>query len=81
MGLFLEGLIYGGKFEFQNRLGWPYSSREIYLFCFVLLCISTSPREGFYSEGRFNGGFLRYEFGGLIFRGAYFPNFTVITCS
>ena len=22
-------------------------------------------------------GFLRYEFGGLIFRGAYFRNFTV----
>ena len=22
-GLFLEGLIYGGKFAFQNRLGWP----------------------------------------------------------
>ena len=22
-------------------------------------------------EGRFNGGFLRYEFGGLIFGGAY----------
>ena len=24
-GLFSEGLIYGGKFAFQNRLGWPYS--------------------------------------------------------
>ena len=26
---------------------------------------------GLYLEGRFNGGFLRYEFGGLIFGGAY----------
>ena len=26
--------------------------------------------RGLYLEGRFNGGFLRYEFGGLIFGGA-----------
>ena len=32
---------------------------------------------GVYLDGRFNGGFLRYEFGGLIFGGAYFRNFTV----
>ena len=24
-GLYSEGLIYGGKFACQNRLGWPYS--------------------------------------------------------
>ena len=38
-----------------------------------------SPRGGggVYLDGRFNGGFLRYEFGGLIFGGAYFRNFTV----
>ena len=28
-GLFLEGLIFGGKFAFQNRLGQPYSWKEI----------------------------------------------------
>ena len=28
-------------------------------------------------EGRFDGGFLRYWIGGLIFGGAYFRNFTV----
>ena len=34
---------------------------------------------GLYSEGRFNEGFffLRYEFGGFIFGGAYFRNFKV----
>ena len=32
---------------------------------------------GLYLEGRFNGGFWRYRFGGLIFRGAYFRSFTV----
>ena len=26
-GLYSEGLIYGGKFAFTNRLGWPYSSK------------------------------------------------------
>ena len=32
-----------------------------------------APRGGggLYLEGRFNGGFLNYEFGGLIFGGAY----------
>ena len=30
-----------------------------------------------YSEGRFNGGFLCYEFERLIHGGAYFQNFTV----
>ena len=33
-GLYSEGLIYEGKFAFQNRLGNP-----VYRFCFVLLCI------------------------------------------
>ena len=37
---------------------------------------------GLYLEGRFNGGILRYEFGGLIFGGAgYFRNFTVLCYS
>ena len=44
---------------------------------------NTSPRWGLYLEGRFNGGFLLYWFGGLIFGGvihggAYFRNFTVV---
>ena len=30
-GLYWEGLIYRRKFAFQNRLGWPYSWKEIYL--------------------------------------------------
>ena len=37
-----------------------------------------APPGGLYSEGRFNGGFLRYDFGGLIFGGVYFRNFSVI---
>ena len=37
--LFLEGLIYGEKFSFQNRLGQPYNWKKIYRFWFVLVCI------------------------------------------
>ena len=62
-GLFLEGLIYGGKFAFQNQLGYPYSWNQIYCFFSVLLCIwrqfsKYKPPGGLYSEGQFNGGFL-----------------------
>ena len=32
---------------------------------------------GLYLEGRFNRGFFTLRFGGLIFGGAYFRNFTV----
>ena len=88
----MEGLIYGGKFAFQNRLGQPFSWKEIYRFFFVLLCIlgqfpSTSPppggRGGLYLEGRFNAGFfcvtsLRGLYlERLIHGGVYFRNLTV----
>ena len=63
----MEGLIYGGKFAFQNRLGLPYSWKEIYRFCFVLLCIW----RAYIRRGDLTEGFLRYEFGGLIFGGAH----------
>ena len=35
-----EGLIYGGKFAFQNCLGLPYSRNEIYRFALYLRAIS-----------------------------------------
>ena len=45
-----------------------------FLLCFSLYLRAINqvqvPR-GLYLEGRFNGGFLRYRFGGLIFGGAY----------
>ena len=69
-----------GKFE----IGLACCGKEIYHFCFVLLCIrgqipsTNSPGGGLYSEGRFNGGFFAWG-GGLIFGGAYFGNFTVST--
>ena len=67
-GSYSEGLIYGGKFAFQNRLGEPYSWKEIYRFCFVFLCIWGQIPIWRYD---LTEGFLRYEFGVLIFGGAY----------
>ena len=66
----------------SKSIGLACSGKEIYHFCFVLLCIrgqipSTSPRGGLYSEGRFNGGFFASRLWGVIFGGAYFRNFTV----
>ena len=62
--------------------------KEIYHFCFVLLCIrgqipSTSPPTGAYIwRGDLTEGFLHYDFEGfylegLIHGGAYFQNFMV----
>ena len=86
-GLFLEGLIFGGAYLrreicVSKSIGLACSGKEIYHFCFVLLCIrgqipSTSPPGAYIRRGDLTDGFLRYDFGGLIFRGAYFWNFTV----
>ena len=75
--------MYGGKFAFQNRLGWLVVRSKFTIFCFVLLCIrgqiaSTRPPGGLIiRRGDLTEGLLRYDFGGLIFGGAYFRNFTV----
>ena len=81
-GLFLEGLIFEGAYLRRGicvlkSIGLAYSWKEIYRFCFVLLCIwgqfpSTSPPGGFYSEGRCNGGFFALRvWGAYIWRGFY----------
>ena len=59
-----------------KSIGLACNGKEIYHFCFVLLCIrrqipSTSPPGGLYSEGQFNEGFFALRFWGLIFGGAY----------
>ena len=58
-------------------MGLACSGKEIYHFCFVFICIrgqipSTSPRGAYSRRGDLTEGFLRYDFGGLIFGGAYF---------
>ena len=70
-GLFLEGLMYRGKFEFQNRLGQPYSWKEIYRFSLFYFVFEGSVQEQA-PPGR--GGLYLER---LIHGGAYFWNFTV----
>ena len=69
----MEGLIYGGKFRF--KIDWASLIVErkftvFALFYFVFEANFQAP-GGLYLDGRFNGGFLGYEFGGLIIGGAY----------
>ena len=69
--------MYGGKFAFQNRLGWLVVARKFTIFALFY----------FVSEGKFQvqaprgggggEGFFALRFWGLIFGGAYFRNFTV----
>ena len=78
----MEGLRFGGAYARREicvtkSVGLDCSRKEIYHFCFVLLCIrgqipSTRPPGGLYSEGQFNGGFFALRFwGAYIWRGLY----------
>ena len=80
---FLRGLWAEGNLRFK-LFGLAYSWKEIYRFCFVLVCISgqfpsTSPPppRGLIFGGRCNGGFLALRVCGAYTRRAYFRNFTV----
>ena len=83
----MEGLTFGGAYVrreicISKSIGLACSGKEIFHFCFVLLCIrgripSTSPPGGLYSKGRFNGGFFALRFGGVsIWRGLYMEGLT-----
>ena len=56
-------------------VGSKFTILALFYFVFEGNFPSTSPPGGggggLYLEGRFNGGFLLYRFGGLIFGGAY----------
>ena len=77
----MEGLIFGGAYVrgeicVSQSIGLACGENEIYHFCFVLLCIrgqipSTSPPGAYIRRGTITEGFLRYDFGGLIFGGAH----------
>ena len=88
-GLYSEGLAYGGKFAFQNRLGQLVVGRKFTIFALFLLCIqgqipSTSPPSALIFGGAILPKFfLHYSLGGLyleglVHGGAYFQNLTVI---
>ena len=80
--LYSEELIYGGKFAFQNRLGYSlivgskFTVLALFYFIFEGSFPSTSPLWACIWRGDLTKGFLRYRFGGLIFGGAYFRDFT-----
>ena len=78
----MEGLIYGGKLAFQNRLaslivGSKFTIFALFYFVFEGNFPSTSPREAYIWRGDLTEGFWGDRFGGLIHGGTYFQNFTV----
>ena len=82
-GLYSEGLIYGGKFAFQNRLGKSIVGRKFTVFALFYFVFegnfpSTSPQGAYIWRDDLTEGFLGYRFGGLIHGGACFRNFTGI---
>ena len=80
-GLFLEVLIFGGAY--LGREIWVSKSNGLalylevnlpFLLCFTLYLRAISkykPPGAYIWRGDLTEGFLRYEFGGLIFGGAY----------
>ena len=58
-------------------VGRKFTVLALFYFLFEGNFPSTSPRGAYIWRGHLTDGFLRYRFGGLIFGGAYFRNFTV----
>ena len=65
--------MHGGKFAFQNRLAKLLVGRKLFEGKFQV----QAPRGAYFRRGDLTEGCLRYDFGGLIFGGAYFRNFSV----
>ena len=76
-GLYSEGLIYGGKFPFQNRdwasliVGSKFNVFALFYFAFESNFPSTSTWRAYIWSGDLTEGFLPYRLVGLIFGGAY----------
>ena len=91
----MEGLIFEGAYPWREicvskSIGPACKGKEIFniLLGFSLYSKANSkykpPPGAYIRRGDLTEGFLRYEFEGLIFGGAYFRNFTVfpfIICS
>ena len=82
----MEGLAFGGAYLWREicvskSIGLTFGSKftvlALFYFVFEGNFPSTSPQGAYIWRGDLTEGFLRYRFGGLIFGGAYFRNFTV----
>ena len=58
-------------------VGGKFAVFALFYFVFEGNFPSTSPPGAYIWRGDLTEGLLRYRFGGLIFGGAYFRNFTV----
>ena len=68
--------MYGGKFAFQNQLGLLVMGRKFTIFALFYVVFKAkfqvqAPQGVFIWRGDLTEGFLRYDFEGLIFGGAY----------
>ena len=80
---FWRGLHRGGNLRFKISWASPVAGSKITVFPLFYLVFegnfpSASPRGPYVWRGYLTEGFFRYRFGGLIHRGAYFWNFTVL---
>ena len=83
-------IVLGHQYGRHGVMCKHYHWKEIYCFCFVLLCIwgqfsKYKPPGSYIWRGDLTGGFLRYRFGrggvyleGIIHIAASFQNFTVL---
>ena len=88
----MEGLVFRGAYLpreicILKLIGLACSGKEVYHFCFVLLCIrgqipSTTPRGGggLYLEGRFNRVFCVAILQGLYLEGLIFGILRLSKC-
>ena len=81
-----RGLSTAGNLRFKTHwashiVGSKFTGFALLYFIFEGNFPSTSPRGAYIWRGDSTEGFLRCRFGGLIFGGAYFRNFTVVYVS
>ena len=88
-----EELIFGGAYirrglstegNLRFKIDWAslivgskFTVFALFYFVFEGIFPSTSPQRAYIWKGDLTDGFLCYWFGGLIFGGAYFQNFSV----
>ena len=60
-------------------MGRKFTIFALFFFVFEGKFQVQAPRGAYIRRGDLTGGFLRYDFEGLIFGGAYFRNFKVVS--